>query len=228
MWQGIKSPEGFMNKLPLIWLGGLAVVASIAVGQGCGNSTTNTGGSGPGGSNAGGMTPQGGGGSTNSTTPSTGGSTATSQTSNGGGNPGTGGTSPGTGGAGGGSSACSGSTPVALTIFNPADWCNVSINGMTATTAGSQTVCVAATSTAKLTAAPIPGFTLSDTMWHHVDDSTGDTGVKGDQATTPGKSLETKTVGATGTACAWVCCPGTGDPTECDVGGAFVPTDPCQ
>ncbi len=158
--------------------------------------------------------------------PGTGGSSATSQTSQRRRIPGTGGSSPGTGGSsgtsggGGGTSACTG---VELTVHNIATWCSVTVNGGTASTAVTQTVCIDTAGAVPLIAATTPGFVLSDTMWHHVDDSTGDTGVSGMQNGAKTQSSETKTVGSSGTACAWVCCPGMGNPTECDVGfGAFV------
>jgi hypothetical protein len=205
-----------MHKLPLISFGAIAVLASIGLGQGCGGSSGNTGGGGPGG----GKTTQGSGGSVGTTTPGTGGSTSTT-TPGTGGSPGTGGMSGTGGGSGGG---CNG---VELTVHNIVSWCKVSVNGGAELPDGTQTVCVDANAMVALEASPSTGFTLSNTMWHHVDDSTGDTGVKGDQTSMAGKSLETKTVGANGAACTWVCCPGVGNPTECDVGGAFVPSDPC-
>jgi hypothetical protein len=193
-----------MSKLPFILFGAMAAVVSIGVGQGCGDGTANTGGSGPGGGNNGGATTQGNGG----TSPGTGGTSSTTTPT------GSGGTSPGTGGSGtGGGSACSGSTPVELTVINADVWCNVTVNHGTASSAGTQTVCVAANATVDLAAAPISNtFALADDMWHHVDDSTGNTGVKGDQTSMPGTSLETKTVPATGKACVWVCCPGANPP----------------
>ncbi len=215
-----------MRKLPFILFGAIAAIVSIGAGQGCGDSTANTGGAGPGGGSPGGggnATTQGTGGTT---TPGTGGSSATvNPSSSGGSSPGTGG-STGTsgGGGGGGTQACTG---VELTVHNIAAWCNVSVNGGTASTGLTQTVCIDTPGAVPLTAATTPGFVLSDTMWHHVDDSSGDTGVKGMWNGAMTKSSETKTVGANGTACAWVCCPGMGNPTECDVGGMFVPMDPC-
>lgn len=112
---------------------------------------------------------------------------------------------------GGGSAApppvsCSGATPVALTVKNFDSWCDLSVAGHAATSAASQTVCVAAGAVA-LVATAMPGFILGPTPWHDTD---GDHG-SGDPAATT-----TKTVSGAG-ACAWACCPfpdGTGCPTS--------------
>lgn len=97
---------------------------------------------------------------------------------------------------------CSG---VLLTVINALDWCDVTVNGGTASGAGSQTVCVPANTDINLVATAHVGFELGD--WHHTD---GDTGT-GDPGTVSGAmSTATFMTSASGTACVWVCCPFTG------------------
>jgi hypothetical protein len=222
-----------MRKLPLIWLAAISLVASgAAVGQGCGSSDS-TGGGGPGG--AGGSAgatstnPTAGGTTNTSTDNGGGGSTSSTTTSENGGSSSQGGSTPGSGGSGGGGGAsCNG---VELTVHNIASWCDVGVDGGAASTVSAQTVCVDASKKVPLTATGTgsgdTAFILDAHMWHHVDDSNGDTGVAGTLSHNNSESDETRTVGASGKACVWVCCPGKSNPTECDVGGAFVPTDPC-
>jgi hypothetical protein len=108
-------------------------------------------------------------------------------------------------GAQGGPVSCSGATPVALTVKNYLSWCSVTVDGQAASTATSQTACVAA-GTLGLTATALTGFELGPTPWHH---TRGDAGA-GEQGTITGSgqsasSATTVTVGGT-SACAWVCC----------------------
>jgi hypothetical protein len=103
------------------------------------------------------------------------------------------------------STSCSGATPVALTVKNYLSWCDVSVNGRAASSAASQTTCVAAGSV-PLTAQALPGFELGSKPWH---DTTGDGG-SGEQGTITGTgqsamSATTATVSGAA-ACAWVCC----------------------
>lgn len=110
---------------------------------------------------------------------------------------------------------CSGATPAALTVKNYLSWCSVSVGGHPASTAVSQTVCVAP-GVVTLSAAALTGFELGPAPWHDTsgDHGSGDAGAisgSGQSAT----STTTVTVAGTG-ACAWVCCPfadGTGCPT---------------
>jgi hypothetical protein len=120
-------------------------------------------------------------------------------------------------GGSGGATACTGSTPVALTVKNYQSWCDVSVAGGTASTATAQTVCVASASVVPLSAtAASVAFELGTAPWHGTD---GDQG-SGDPGTVTGtgtaaKSSTTKTV-ASASACVWICCPfvgGTGCPT---------------
>src|SRR5580704_2591954 len=141
-----------------------------------------------------------------------------SSSSGGGMTAGEGGASSGGSASGGGSSSgssegggCSGATPIALTVNNYLSWCSVSVAGGAASSAASQTVCVASGSV-DLTATALSGFVLGPDPWHG---TSGDTG-SGDPGTLSGM-MSTAKVNASGTAaCAWVCCPftnGTGCPT---------------
>jgi hypothetical protein len=116
------------------------------------------------------------------------------------------------------SPACSGATPVALTVMNYLSWCSVSVAGQAATSNASQTVCVAA-GAVPVAATAESGFELGSAPWH---DTEGDHGA-GDPGTVTGSgqsAMSAATVNASGTStCAWVCCPfsspaGTGCPTS--------------
>ena len=78
----------------------------------------------------------------------------------------------GGGGGGGGGLTCTGATPVTLKVKNYLAWCNVSVAGDTATSASTQTVCVADGAVA-LAATPLAGFQLGVAPWHDVDGDTG-------------------------------------------------------
>jgi hypothetical protein len=109
----------------------------------------------------------------------------------------------------GGGPACSGSTPVALTVKNYLAWCSVTVDGGTASAAAEQTVCVADGSVT-LDATALSGFELGD--WHG---TAGDTG-SGDPGTVSGGQSQAKVIVSGSSACVWVCCPftdGTGCPT---------------
>jgi len=127
------------------------------------------------------------------------------------------GTSSGTGG-------CAGTTPVSLTVKNFVSWCSVSVAGAPASSAATQTMCVAA-GAVDLSATANATFVLGPTPWH---DTSGDTG-SGDPGMVTGsgqasKSATTVTVSGP-SACVWVCCPGaTGTPAcpttnQCSNGG---------
>jgi hypothetical protein len=106
---------------------------------------------------------------------------------------------------------CSGATPVALTVKNYLSWCSVSVAGHAASSAGAQTVCVAA-GTIALSATALAGFELGPAPWHHTD---GDSGAGDAGTVTSGTSAASVTASGAST-CAWICCPfvgGTGCPT---------------
>ncbi|MDB4959785.1 MAG: hypothetical protein JWO36_7354 [Myxococcales bacterium] len=90
-----------------------------------------------------------------------------------------------------------------LTVKNYLDWCSVTVNGGTASTAAVQVVNVLP-GMIPLTAAPASSaFALGPNMWHHTN---GDTG-SGDTGTVSGgKSAAVVTVNTTA-KCVWVCCP---------------------
>jgi hypothetical protein len=104
--------------------------------------------------------------------------------------------------------ACNG---VELTVMDVDNWCTLSVNGAASFSTGNQTVCVAANSTVNLTAQANTGFTLGD--WHHTDGDK-DAGDPGTDVDAGGKTQSDATikVGASGTACVWICCPGSGNP----------------
>jgi hypothetical protein len=100
-----------------------------------------------------------------------------------------------------------------LTVKNAKIWCNVTVNGGTASSAPMQSIPITAPGTITVTATPISTtFILGD--WHHTD---GDTGT-GDPGTVSNNlSTAMVTVGTT-SKCVWICCPfanppGTGCPT---------------
>ena len=98
-----------------------------------------------------------------------------------------------------------------LTVMNYLSWCNVSVNGGTASSAPAQTVSVTP-GMIPLTAAPLQFFALSNNMWHH---TTGDTGAGEAGMVTGTTSAAKVNVSASGT-CVWVCCPGdAGHPNPC-------------
>lgn len=107
---------------------------------------------------------------------------------------------------------------VLLTVKNAptgTHWCNITIAGGTASSAGVQTHAITASGPITLTAAPISAsFALGSGMWHHTD---GDTAGSGEDGSVSGMtSTATVTVTAGTAKCVWVCCPftnGTGCPT---------------
>ena len=104
-----------------------------------------------------------------------------------------------------------------LTVKNYLNWCSVSVNGGSASSAAKQQVFVTPGQIA-LTASPLTGFKLDANMWHH---TTGDTGGTGEAGTVTGTtSATTATVVAGSAKCVWVCCPFTS-------GGGCPTTDQC-
>ncbi len=107
----------------------------------------------------------------------------------------------------GSGSACSGATPVALTVLNYLKWCSVTVAGGTPSIEASETVCVAK-GTVDLAATPATSqFEIGPAPWH---DTSADTG-SGDPGTTSGSGTtetDKTTVDVTsGSKCVWVCCP---------------------
>lgn len=100
-------------------------------------------------------------------------------------------------------------------MHNYLEWCSVSVAGATASTAGSQTVCVPAGSV-NLTATPVSGFEVWSGMWESGTASKAGT-VTGSGVGTGATSATTATVsGATG--CVTVCC--ASDSTGADCAGS--------
>lgn len=125
-------------------------------------------------------------------------------------------TSGGTTSSSSGGMACSGNTPIELTVKNVLNWCDVSVNGAASSSLAEQKVCVAA-GTYDLKATALAGFILGKTPWHDTDGDTGN-GEQGNlMGTGQSQSSTAKiTVSGTNPDCAWVCCPfpdGTGCPT---------------
>ncbi len=109
-----------------------------------------------------------------------------------------------------------------LTVKNIDSWCAITVNGTAPTTGIVNVMPGAITVTAK----GATTFITGPHPWYHTD---GDTG-SGDPGTsvgggTPPTNTATVTVGAT-PKCIYACCPFP-DGTGCNVGGSFVPTDPC-
>jgi hypothetical protein len=102
-----------------------------------------------------------------------------------------------------------------LKVKNYISWCSVEVNGSgTFSTAMEQDVNVLP-GTIALVAKPMSGtFELGSDMWHHVDGTTGDTGIAGGRATS-GQSSASITITSAG-ACVWVCCPFSADGSGCD------------
>jgi len=98
-----------------------------------------------------------------------------------------------------------------LTVMNYLSWCSVGVNGAAANINATQTVMVASGTAVPLTATGAPGFVLSGTMWHHVDDDTG----AGAPGTVTGGTTSAEKVTVSGAKCVWVCCPGTAGVPAC-------------
>jgi hypothetical protein len=104
-----------------------------------------------------------------------------------------------------------------LTVKNYLNWCKVSVDGGTASSAAVQQVFVQP-GQITLTATPLAGFELDANMWHHTDGDTSGSGEAGAQtgSATTGTSTATATVVSTSGKCVWVCCPFTNG-TGCNV-----------
>jgi hypothetical protein len=117
-------------------------------------------------------------------------------------------------GSSGGAGGCSGTTPVSLTVENFLSWCSVSVAGAAASSAATQTMCVAA-GAVDLSATANATFVLGTTPWH---DTAGDTG-SGDPGTVTGSGQAAQsatTVSVSGASgCVWVCCPGANGTPAC-------------
>lgn len=105
-----------------------------------------------------------------------------------------------------------------LKVKNYLSWCTVEVNASgTFSTAAEQDVNVLP-GTIPLVAKPASSFfELGTDMWHHVDGTTGDTGIPGTQAGTGVSATSTTsiTIVAAG-ACVWVCCPFSSDGSGCN------------
>ena len=92
-----------------------------------------------------------------------------------------------------------------LTLKNYLNWCEVGINGA-ALVQMNQVTAALAPGTYNVAAKGAPGFEIQPGMWHHVDGSSGNTGVDGNQVGGPsGTSTAMVTMGTTA-KCVWVCC----------------------
>ena len=125
-----------------------------------------------------------------------------------------GGSSGGTSSSSGSSGTCSGSTPVSLTLENFLTWCSVSVAGGAASSAATQTMCVAA-GTVNLSATANPTFELGPAPWRGTsgDHGSGDPGT----VTGSGQSAQSATTVAVSgsSACVAVCCPGVNGTALC-------------
>jgi len=105
-----------------------------------------------------------------------------------------------------------------LKVKNYQFWCAVEVNNSgTFSTALEQDVNVLP-GVIPLVAKPASStFKLGTDMWHHVDGTSGDTGISGTQAGTGVNATSTTsiTIVASG-ACVWVCCPFSADGSGCD------------
>jgi hypothetical protein len=114
----------------------------------------------------------------------------------------------------------SGTPCVTLTVHNPRVWCNISVNGATASSALEQKVCLPP-GTVQVVSTAINGtFQLGN--WHGTQ---GDTG-SGESGTLAGSNSTANVVLTSGTACVWMCCPFAGSGTGCAI-PADIATDPC-
>jgi hypothetical protein len=105
-----------------------------------------------------------------------------------------------------------------LVLKNYVSWCTVEINNSGSfSTATPQTVNVLP-GTITLVAKPMNSmFELGTDMWHHVDGTTGDTGISGTQAGSGINATSTTTITITNAgACVWVCCPFSADGSGCN------------
>jgi hypothetical protein len=94
-------------------------------------------------------------------------------------------------------------------VKNYLSWCDVSVDNMKASTAATQTVCVAAGAKIPLSLGPndvtfTPGtFEIGPAPWHGTDG-------QGTVTDAGAKSMDTTSItipAAATTACAWACCP---------------------
>jgi hypothetical protein len=117
-------------------------------------------------------------------------------------------------GSSGGGGACSGATPVSLTLKNFLMWCSVSVAGGTASSAADQTMCVAA-GTVALSATANTGFELGAMPWQHTSGDHG-SGDPGNVTGTGQSAASATTVSVSGSsACVSVCCPGVNGTAAC-------------
>lgn len=111
---------------------------------------------------------------------------------------------------------------VTLTVLNFLNWCSVTINGGTASTAASVTADVAAGSTATIVVTPASSsFQIGADPWFGVTEDAGGAAA-GTDTGTGATETSTATVVVSGTQCVSVCCQLPGNaPTPCPT------TNPC-
>lgn len=102
-----------------------------------------------------------------------------------------------------------------LTLKNYLNWCKIGIDGATPVQMATGTANLAP-GTYNLVAQGATGFEIQPAMWHHVDGSTGNTGVDGTQTGgASGTSTAMVTMGTTA-KCVWVCCAFASDGHGCE------------
>jgi hypothetical protein len=111
---------------------------------------------------------------------------------------------------------------VTLTVMNFLSWCSVTVNGGTASTAGSMTTSVAAGSTATIVATPASSsFEIGADPWFGVTQNAGGAAPGTDNGSGTSET-STATVVVAGDQCVSVCCQEPGNsPTPCPS------TNPC-
>ena len=92
-----------------------------------------------------------------------------------------------------------------LTIKNYSDWCKISEGGGTESQVPMLQVNLVP-GTYQVNASGAPGFEIQPGMWHHVDGSTGNTGVDGTQTGGSGGDSQAAVTMTTANKCIWVCC----------------------
>ena len=106
-----------------------------------------------------------------------------------------------------------------LTVKNYSSWCSVQVGSGAGSSAPMQMVNVAPSTVTLVAKAASSAFELDSSMWHHVDGTTGDTGIAGTQTGTGSNAQSTAAATITNAAkCVWVCCPFSTGGTGCDPG----------
>jgi hypothetical protein len=102
-----------------------------------------------------------------------------------------------------------------LTVKNYLDWCEVGIDGATPVHAATVTANLAP-GTYNVVAKGATGFEIQPGMWHHVDGSTGNTGVDGTQVGGASGTSTAMVTMTTAAKCVWVCCAFASDGHGCE------------